>query len=236
MGISGEENVVADALSRAPPSPSEIPTGSFFSGINAVLTPSINYKQLAEDQSLSEEIQNYRTCCTSLKFRDVPFEDGRFTVLCDISTGKTRPVVPREWKKTVFDAIHGLAHIGTRPTLRAISQRFVWHGLKKEVTHWCKTCPDCQASKINRHTRAPLQSRPLTDKHFGSIRVDLVGPLPESEGMRYLFTIVDRFTRWPEAIPLPNMEAETKVYWKIKILDLEISIVRLWNWSPCLAS
>ena len=27
--------------------------------------------------------------------------------------------------------------------------------------------------------------------------------------MKYIFTIVDRFTRWPEAIPLPNMEAKT---------------------------
>ncbi|KAK3743180.1 hypothetical protein RRG08_064036 [Elysia crispata] len=27
--------------------------------------------------------------------------------------------------------------------------------------------------------------------------------------MSYLFTIIDRFTRWPEAIPLPNAQAST---------------------------
>ena len=49
----------------------------------------------------------------------------------------------------------------------------------------------------------------LPNRRFGSIHVDIVGPLPESEGMKYLFTIVDRFTRWPEAVPIPNMDLYT---------------------------
>ena len=32
--------------------------------------------------------------------------------------------------------------------------------------------------------------------------MDLVGPLPPSSGYTHIFTIVDRTTRWPEAIPL----------------------------------
>ena len=42
------------------------------------------------------------------------------------------------------------------------------------------------------------------------MHVDLVGPLPASaEGHVYLLTVVDRSTRWVEAIPLRNMEAST---------------------------
>ena len=41
--------------------------------------------------------------------------------------------------------------------------------------------------------------------------MDLFGPLPPSEGMTYLFTIIDCFTRWPEAIPIPNSKTTTCV-------------------------
>ena len=106
---------MADALSRAPLTCDEtsIPTGCFYSNINAVLTPTVDYKQLATDQTTSEEILNYQTACTNLELRDVPFENGKFNVLCDISTGKPCPIVPTEWRKTIFDDVHGLAHTGT---------------------------------------------------------------------------------------------------------------------------
>ena len=73
----------------------------------------------------------------------------------------------------------------------------------------CRTCPQCQLGKVARHTKAPVIVIPPASRRFGSIHVDLVGPLPPSDGCRYLLTIVDRFTRWPEVIPLPDMASNT---------------------------
>ena len=49
----------------------------------------------------------------------------------------------------------------------------------------------------------------MPDARFAAIHLDLVGPLPESEGHSYLLTVVDRFSRWMEAIPLSSITAES---------------------------
>ena len=82
-------------------------------------------------------------------------------------------------------------HPGPKSTQQAITQRFVWHGMKKDIRQWCQECHACQASKLHRHTHAPLQERTLPTTRFQSIHIDLVGPLPVSQNNRYLLTIID---------------------------------------------
>ena len=47
-----------------------------------------------------------------------------------------------------------------------------------------------------------IKPRPVPDKRFSRLQLDIVGPMPESEGKKYLLTILDTTTRWLEAVPL----------------------------------
>lgn len=187
--IKGKDNVVADALSR-----------SYMAAVRQQ-TIDLDYHQLAEAQHC-DEVEAYRTAVTSLKLEDIHIGTSQTTVLCDTSTGSPRPIVPSSWKRKVFDAVHGLCHPSVRTTQKIMTDKFAWHGINKEVRLWAQQCIECQRSKIHRHVKAPLEYFAVPNIRFSHIHVDIVGPLPESRGAKYLFTIVDRYTRWPEAIPM----------------------------------
>ncbi len=91
-----------------------------------------------------------------------------------------------------------------------MAQRFVWKGCNKDVADWCRDCQHCQRGKITKQATAAVQPIPIPGRHFAHIHVDLVGPLPVSkEGYKYLFTTIDRSTRWLEALPVKDLEAAT---------------------------
>ena len=122
-------------------------------------------------------------------------------------------VVPPKYRKVILVKAHEnvfSAHLGIEKTFRRISRNFFWPKLKKDVVKHCKTCHQCQVvGKPNENIpKAPLLPIPSVGEPFEHIVVDIVGPLPKSSsGAEYLLTIMDRFSRFPEAIPIRSIKA-----------------------------
>ena len=80
---------------------------------------------------------------TRRRLQHLPFGNRGSTLLCDISTGTPRSVVPASWRKRVFEAVHNLTHPGMRATHHLMAGKFVRPGMNKKVSEWAKSCIQC---------------------------------------------------------------------------------------------
>ena len=121
-------------------------------------------------------------------------------------------VLPREYRKKVLELAHDIplaGHLGTKKTQSRILQRFFWPGVSHDVKEYCRSCAACQKTS-KKAPRAKMQSMPIIDEAFSRIAMDMIGPLDRTySGNKYILVVCNYATRYPEAIPLRNIDAET---------------------------
>ena len=103
---------------------------------------------------------------------------------------------------------HNLAHPGIKETLRRLGNRYFWTTIRKDVTDFVSKCHGCNSTKPGKTITPKLDPRPVLMPRFKDIMCDIVGPLPMSEGYRYLLTVVCRTSRFFDAIPLKEATAK----------------------------
>ena len=99
---------------------------------------------------------------------------------------------------------------------------FFWRRVCGAVSRFCKSCDIFQRTiQKDRVTKVPLGKLPLIDTPFKRVAVDIVGPIePHSERKsRYILTMIDYATRYPEAVALPGIETERVAEALVEILS-----------------
>ena len=107
-------------------------------------------------------------------------------------------------------------HQGVAKTLERVRREAYWVDMAKHVEEHCRQCIVCQKSKLPMPQRAPLQNVPI-GQPWQMIAIDVLKVPLLTNNNQYLLALQDYFTKWADAIPIPDQTAERITSELIKI-------------------
>ena len=130
----------------------------------------------------------------------------------ELQETKFQLIVPEILQVDILKNYHDIpsaGHLGSEKMLSRIQEHFYWPAMKDRIESYCNQCDVCQSRKSSRLTRAPLGQDPVSEP-MEKVSIDVLGPLPLSHrSNRFILVISDCFTKWTEAVALPDQEAST---------------------------
>ena len=88
-------------------------------------------------------------------------------------------IVPQEHRQTVLKQCHDsevTGHWGKHRTQELVSRDFTWERCREDITEYVASCPKCQKSMFDRHSRqTKLIPMPTSTKPWEKIALDFIG-------------------------------------------------------------
>ncbi|XP_034084287.1 protein NYNRIN-like [Gymnodraco acuticeps] len=126
-----------------------------------------------------------------------------------------RLVAPAKLCHLLIEQSHGPTHVGKARTTKDIEQQW-WHPYMKDmVENFVNDCDTCNAFNVKKPYKCPMGRYPVPEAPFKDICIDYtdMGADNVVRGFRYMLVMIDRYTRWIEAIPCKKEDAKTVIKW-----------------------
>jgi hypothetical protein len=120
-------------------------------------------------------------------------------------------VWPKKLREEFLAIAHGGmtgGHMGRKKTAAAVQSRAYWPSWSSDIDIFIKRCVPCaRYHRGSTPKHGPMQIFPVGEP-WETVSVDITGPHPRSSrGNQYILTLVDHFSKWAEAIAIPNHTA-----------------------------
>ena len=195
--LKGKENVAADCLSRI---------NAMEFDDNALL---IDENEVKEKQKFCKETSFMKTAIEKnykRKPRMVSQVLWSLKKHCTVRDGilyvHGKLFVPYSLRLKVLTIGHG-CHLGRDATFERVKSLFFWPGLSKEVGSFVAKCRICSLVKPRYYD--PLLNPLIAKAPFECLAIDHIGPLPPSQGYRYLLVMIDMYSRYPFVFPVKSL-------------------------------
>lgn len=170
-----------------------------------------NWAQIA--QSADEETRNLIQ-----KLQNGELDETRYVTKNDVlyykfdSVGQPSKLlcyIPRGHRLSLLRIFHDEHHhIGVDKTLDLILNHFWFPSLRQFVRKYVRHCIVCLShKKIPRQPLQPIESWKKPDVPFDTVHSDVLGPLPESNGYKFVVLIIDAYSKFCLLNPMRKQDA-----------------------------
>jgi IS30 family transposase len=112
----------------------------------------------------------------------------------------------------LLEIVHSTAHQSAAKMLVALKLRYWWPSIRRDIIQYVSRCINCNSNRAPNPKRKAEMQLFVANSRFELDHLDITGGgnVPKTErGNKYILVILDHFTRYCEAIPLANQQAET---------------------------
>ena len=122
-------------------------------------------------------------------------------------------VLPKKLHAEFLSLVHGGmtgGHLALKKTKAAVQSRAYWPTWSSDVEMFIRRCSECARYHRGVPPRSTEMQTPLSGEPWERVSIDITGPHPKSSRQnQYILTAVDHFSKWAEAIAIPNHTATT---------------------------